>query len=822
LNDLRNAAPTPGGSLDNASTAGPDGGRPGPRPGVATVILLLVMILAATAVSYSPVLFNFFAGDDFVHLTWLKDAIKNHELIWRNFHSSWLDGTTTRFYRPLISVFMVSDYALWGLDGLGFHLTNLLCHLASTTLLFLIVRRLAGDGEPGATRWALVSAALFGLYPLHPEAVSWITGRVDSIVTMFCLASLWSYMRWRAGGGWPALAASLLAMALGLASKEMAVTLPPLFACYELTVNSSRTAPAGGRSWKRLALAVAAATAPFWILLGAYFLVRRLALGTFVGGYDDSLFFVSNFKLFLGGWVHGIRMLLVPLNKDLMGAHHLVTRVWEVALAASIAGTVAVSVLRSRMRPALAFACLWLVLSLVPVYKIFAIADDLQGSRLAYLATVPLAVLLSAAAALAGMPAAGPFARRLGRAASAAAIVLVVTAGIALFMNNQAWRQAGMTSNAIRAALADLYRELPGDPQVLVIGLPDNIHGAYTCRNALWGMTKSPQLFRDVKNCLMLDRFEPILPFGHMKRSILEARDDVHIYRWAEAARKFLPVTLSDTAPANADAQPGESAPPLKAMLSPLDKKATSFTWLPDGSLAARGGDGVAGRPEALVNTGATPAFAIDFVAVQVAGAGPGANGKAGFDLLYSNDLSPDYDLARRAHCDLPDGKSDGTLIFPLRGLPEWSLGGRSRGLKLCLPDRSDLVIKRVSVVSAQDLVPRLDFDHSGVLGSKGFIHLSTAEPGKELRFDVSRIAGAERASLAITRPNILFESQNPEREGRVTMKRIELGTRDGIIRLERGMFPSAGVYQVRLWALDGNGRTRGVGSDHLVVSVDS
>src|SRR3990167_7438096 len=106
------------------------------------VTLSLVFVLAATLVAYSPVLFNFFNGDDFVHLTWLNDAIANPELIWRNFHSSWLDGTTTRFYRPLISVFMVSDYLIWGANGLGFRITNLLCHGVSTIFIFLIVSHL--------------------------------------------------------------------------------------------------------------------------------------------------------------------------------------------------------------------------------------------------------------------------------------------------------------------------------------------------------------------------------------------------------------------------------------------------------------------------------------------------------------------------------------------------------------------------------------------------------------------------------------------------------------------------------------------------------
>jgi hypothetical protein len=106
----------------------------------AIAFALLFFALLLTFLAYSPILFNFFAGDDFVHLIWLKEAVKHTDLIWRNFYTSWLDGTTTKFYRPLISVFMVSDYVLWRGDGTGFHLTNLLFHLTSTAFIFLIGR----------------------------------------------------------------------------------------------------------------------------------------------------------------------------------------------------------------------------------------------------------------------------------------------------------------------------------------------------------------------------------------------------------------------------------------------------------------------------------------------------------------------------------------------------------------------------------------------------------------------------------------------------------------------------------------------------------
>ncbi|MBK9203067.1 MAG: hypothetical protein IPL73_11675 [Candidatus Obscuribacter sp.] len=40
------------------------------------VVLLVCLCLGITTLAYQSVLFDFFAGDDFVHLIWLRDAVK--------------------------------------------------------------------------------------------------------------------------------------------------------------------------------------------------------------------------------------------------------------------------------------------------------------------------------------------------------------------------------------------------------------------------------------------------------------------------------------------------------------------------------------------------------------------------------------------------------------------------------------------------------------------------------------------------------------------------------------------------------------------------
>jgi hypothetical protein len=786
---------------------------PGKREASAGTGIALGLIVLAGLVAYSPVLFNFFNGDDFVHLTWLTDAVKNSELIWRNFHSSWLDGTTTRFYRPLISVFMVGDYLVWGANGLGFHLTNLACHLASSILLFFIVRQVAAEAQPNDSgiAWPFAAAALFAAYPLHPEAVSWITGRVDAIVTVFALASFWSYICWRRDGKLRHLACAAGTMVLALLSKEMAVTLPPLFVLWE--VLRPREPGAGLVKGVRN---IIQPTILFWLVLVGYFVVRRIALGTFVGGYDDSLFFVANPKLFIGGWIHGLRMLLVPINQELLGAHHPLTKIWQAALVISIAGSILAAARYPGLRKPFVFLTGWLALSLLPVYKIFAIADDLEGSRLAYLATVPLcAILTFGLCTISSVRLSSP-GHRLASLFKLASAVLVCAAVALLWVNNQAWHDAGVQSNAIRKQLDLLYSQIQGDPQTLFIGLPDNIKGAYVCRNALPGMTRYPQMHRTVSNCLMVGQFEPILPFGFLKESLAQNKDAIKIFGWNVADRHFFPVEIP--VQQEGDGCRSWSATQLKDILEPAKEGTSKYSWLPDGSLEAIGAAGLRGRPNIGLKLAGRACWSIGVLAVRIKRL-DAFEQSVGADLLYCNDLHPTSDLRRRIHTALPAGET--TAYFSLHGAPEWALGGNCRALNLLLPDNCQAIVESVELLSAEEVMPAISFPNSGYLGSKGFVHLAAGEE-RSLTVSAGKIQGARRLELEITRANLTFEEQNSNAPSRVVLKRLECGTASGAIILRRSDFPASGIYEARLRALDSQGKQIGVAGDHIVISVDS
>src|SRR4029077_4524553 len=92
------------------------------------------------------------------------------------------------FWIPLTWLSLMTDAQLYGLGAGGYHLTNVLLHVANTLLvLFLLVR---ATGRPWPSAFV---AALFAFHPLHVQSVAWVTERKDVLSTFFLLCTLWAY-----------------------------------------------------------------------------------------------------------------------------------------------------------------------------------------------------------------------------------------------------------------------------------------------------------------------------------------------------------------------------------------------------------------------------------------------------------------------------------------------------------------------------------------------------------------------------------------------------------------------------------------------------
>jgi Flp pilus assembly protein TadD len=224
-------------------------------------ILPAVVLVVLGVVCYANSFRNEFVWDD------------NFEILQNRFLRSWhfvprflttdlreVYGSQRDFapiYRPLKMLAHFVDYQLWGANPFGFHLTNLLLHLANGLMLLALLAALDVHCE-----LRLLAAAIFICHPLQTEAVTYIASRATELATLFQLLALLLFLRKR-------FFAAAAAFGLGLLSKEIVLTFPLVLVLAGWLVPAARLGRR--RDWVRCSFA-------FGLVLAAYALVRALVL----------------------------------------------------------------------------------------------------------------------------------------------------------------------------------------------------------------------------------------------------------------------------------------------------------------------------------------------------------------------------------------------------------------------------------------------------------------------------------------------------------------------------------------------------------------
>ena len=187
-------------------------------------ILICIVLLVATYVSFSPVLENGFTNWDDP-----KYILENHiikDLSWERTKAIFLDEERkSGLYAPLTYLSWAVEHHNVRLEPYLYHLDNLLLHLLNSVLVYVFVFMLIGRLDV-----SLIASGLFALHPMHVESVAWITERKDVLYTFFMLLSLVCYSiyvkRKRKVYGY--IIVAFLFFFLSLISKPAAVTLPVL------------------------------------------------------------------------------------------------------------------------------------------------------------------------------------------------------------------------------------------------------------------------------------------------------------------------------------------------------------------------------------------------------------------------------------------------------------------------------------------------------------------------------------------------------------------------------------------------------------------
>jgi protein O-mannosyl-transferase len=345
-------------------------------------------IFAVTVWLYWPSVHGkFLSGDDIN--TYLLPSVRLHGLTWNAV--KWAFTCTDDYYQPLVRLSHVLDYQIWGRNPLGHHAVSVVVHALNAALVFGFLWTLLGaapltTGERFAT--ALGVATVFAIHPLQMESVDWVAGRTQLLCTMFGMACLWAYVlgsrRWVVWGLY----------VLALLCKPMAVSFPFVMLAIDYFPLRRHERLGWGRLlWEKaiwIALAVAAGLATLitksqmrqMIPLAAAPLSQRVFLAF------ESLTFYP-LKLIWTSHLSPYYPLRLGLSLDQ----------WPVLASVLIVVTItAVVVLERRRLPALAAAWGAYVMLVLPVSGLVPIGTQVVAPRYAYVAILPLLLVVGGAA----------------------------------------------------------------------------------------------------------------------------------------------------------------------------------------------------------------------------------------------------------------------------------------------------------------------------------------------------------------------------------------------------------------------------------------
>jgi hypothetical protein len=200
-------------------------------------LIAFVIIAATVLIAYSNTLNSSFHFDDnptIVENPAIKRLTADNLMILLN--SS----------RPVVSLSLMLNYQLGGLNVVGYHIFNIGCHIITGFLVYLFIvwtlnmPPLVTRFGDRARRMGLFGALLFALHPVQTESVTYIITRSEILAALFYLATFLLFIRFVKSGKFSYVLAASVTSLLSMGSKQWAVTLPAMLMLYDFLFLSDR------------------------------------------------------------------------------------------------------------------------------------------------------------------------------------------------------------------------------------------------------------------------------------------------------------------------------------------------------------------------------------------------------------------------------------------------------------------------------------------------------------------------------------------------------------------------------------------------------
>jgi hypothetical protein len=343
-------------------------------------LIAVGLIVGVALVAYSNTFHVPFHFDDLSNIT------QNPNIQIKSFSWDRLEQLVKNTYKESIRVFsyftLALNYYFGGLDVFGYHLVNLIIHIASGIFLYwflILTFNLPSLREKYGSvsyRVALFTSLIFITHPIQTQSVTYIVQRMASMAGMFYLLSLVLYIKGRLSLGRPRVlyfGGMVLSYLVGVFSKENVAILPVFVALYEFYFFQNLDLSPKGR---KILFSLVGAL----LILGAFgFIIwGQRYINVIIEGFKERPFTMSErvltqsrvvlYYLTLLIYPHPSRLNLdydFPISKTIFDPP---TTLISILI---IAGLIGYSVWTAKKRPMLSFCILWYFGNLVIESSIF-------------------------------------------------------------------------------------------------------------------------------------------------------------------------------------------------------------------------------------------------------------------------------------------------------------------------------------------------------------------------------------------------------------------------------------------------------------------
>ncbi len=416
----------------------------------------LATVLSTALWIYRGAFLGFFEQDDFgwLYSTRFRDIAEYLHCFFR--------FNDARTYRPLSQeTFFLVFQKVFGLWPPAFHAMSVACHLIASALVYRLLRKFASPLP------SLVGAMFFAAHSAHLRSVYWISAIPEPMALIFYLAALLSFIRFDREENHRFYVWSVVAMGLGMLSKESILSLPLVLAIY--CIHFSR---------KRLPW-----TLPHFALAGLYAVFRTLSISrvetapyklTF--GHDAW----HNLLSYLS-WTAGFSepLLKLKLKWEIPVAYALIAALFVLVTAALV--------VLSRDRKIATFSILWFLAALQPVLyfqnHIFSY----------YLAPALPAVALLLASALEDLP--DSFAWRRWVLVPPVLCFCLWSSYASVKREGRWWNERSFIAREIVSKAPEMVRQVPPERTAYIFGFGEYEFGAMQRDAAFKAFGISPYRF---------------------------------------------------------------------------------------------------------------------------------------------------------------------------------------------------------------------------------------------------------------------------------------------------------------------------------------